>query len=70
MNCLNRIHLIGHLGKEPELKTLFGGYQVCTLKLATSENYKDKARSMASKYAVAYTDSMGENSSICCSACP
>jgi single-strand DNA-binding protein len=42
MNCLNRIQLIGHLGKEPELKTLPSGQQVTTLKLATSESFKDK----------------------------
>lgn len=42
MNCLNRIQLIGHLGKEPELKTLLSGQQVTTLKLATSESFKDK----------------------------
>ncbi|MFN7266366.1 MAG: single-stranded DNA-binding protein [Bacteroidota bacterium] len=42
MNCLNRIQLIGHLGKEPELKNLNSGHLVCTLKLATSEAFKDK----------------------------
>lgn len=42
MNCLNRIQLIGHLGKEPELRTLPSGHLVCTLKLATSESFKDK----------------------------
>jgi single-strand DNA-binding protein len=42
MNGLNRIQLIGHLGKEPEFKTLNSGHPVCTLKLATSEAFKDK----------------------------
>lgn len=42
MNCLNRIQLIGHLGKAPDLKTLNSGLQVITLKLATSEAFKDK----------------------------
>ena len=38
---LNRIQLIGHLGADPEVKTLPSGHQVATLKLATSEAYKD-----------------------------
>lgn len=39
---LNRIQLIGHLGKMPEFKTLNSGHSVCTLKFATSETFKDK----------------------------
>jgi single-strand DNA-binding protein len=42
MFCLNKITLIGHLGKDPEVKTLPSGHLVVTLKLATSEVYKDK----------------------------
>jgi single-strand DNA-binding protein len=42
MQNLNRIQLIGHLGKDPETKILPSGHQVSTLKLATSETYKDK----------------------------
>ena len=42
MFSLNRIQLIGHLGKDPELKILSGGHKVTTLKLATSEAFKDK----------------------------
>ncbi len=42
MQNLNRIQLIGHLGKEPELRTLPSGQLVSSLKLATSEAFKDK----------------------------
>lgn len=42
MQNLNRIELIGHLGKDPETKILPSGHQVTTLKLATSEAYKNK----------------------------
>ncbi len=42
MQNLNRIQLIGHLGKDPETKCVSSGHQVTTLKLATSEAFKDK----------------------------
>ena len=42
MQSLNHIQLIGHLGKDPETKILPSGHQVTTLKLATSEAFKDK----------------------------
>ena len=42
MFYLNKITLIGHLGKDPEVKTLPSGHLVVTIKLATSEVYKDK----------------------------
>jgi len=36
----NRVQLIGHLGADPEMKTLEGGAKVATIRLATHENYK------------------------------
>lgn len=39
---LNKVMLIGHLGKDPELKYTPGGAAVATLSLATNESYKDK----------------------------
>ncbi|HRP01950.1 MAG TPA: single-stranded DNA-binding protein [Candidatus Kapabacteria bacterium] len=39
---LNRIELIGNLGADPELRNTPQGASVCTLKIATSEAYKDK----------------------------
>ncbi len=42
MQNLNRIQLIGHLGNDPELRNLPSGQLVTTLKLATSEAFKDK----------------------------
>lgn len=40
---MNKIILIGRLGKDPELKTLQSGEQLCSFSLATSEKYKNKA---------------------------
>lgn len=39
---LNRVTLIGFLGKNPELRHTQSGVAVCTFSLATSESYKDK----------------------------
>ena len=40
---LNRVSLLGNLGRDPELRTTPNGNQVCTLNLATTESYKDKS---------------------------
>ena len=42
MTGLNRVLLIGNLGKEPEIKHLEGGYSKASFPLATSESYKNK----------------------------
>lgn len=42
MSGLNRVLLIGNLGKEPEIKHLEGGYSKASFPLATTENYKNK----------------------------
>jgi len=39
---LNRAEIIGNVGVEPELRTTPQGNSVCTLKIATSESYRDK----------------------------
>ncbi|KAA5532203.1 single-stranded DNA-binding protein [Taibaiella lutea] len=36
----NRVQLIGHLGAEPEMKTLESGARVARINLATNESYK------------------------------
>jgi single-strand DNA-binding protein len=37
----NSVKLIGHLGADPEIKTLEGGKVVAKFSLATTENYKN-----------------------------
>lgn len=39
---LNRAMLIGHLGRDPEVKRLSSGDPVVNLRVATSENWRDK----------------------------
>jgi single-strand DNA-binding protein len=38
---LNQVRLKGHVGKEPELKTIEGGQTVVNFTLATNRNYKE-----------------------------
>lgn len=40
---INRVTLVGHLGKDPEVKTLENGTKVASFSLATTESYKDKS---------------------------
>ena len=42
MAGVNKVILIGHLGKDPEVRYLEGGVAVANFSLATSESYKDK----------------------------
>ena len=42
MASLNKVTLIGNLGADPAVKTFSNGGKVCNLRLATSENWKDK----------------------------
>ncbi|MBP7339306.1 single-stranded DNA-binding protein [Niveispirillum sp.] len=39
---VNKVILIGNLGKEPEVRSLQNGGKVCTLRIATSETWKDR----------------------------
>ncbi len=42
MSGVNRVILIGNLGKDPEVRYLEGGTAVANFTLATSETYKDR----------------------------
>lgn len=39
---INKVILIGNVGKDPEVRHLEGGASVATITLATSERYKDR----------------------------
>ena len=41
-NSLNKMLLIGNLGKDPEIRTFQNGGRVANLVIATSESWKDK----------------------------
>ena len=42
MASVNKVILVGNLGKDPEVRTLDNGAKVASFSLATSETYKDK----------------------------
>lgn len=42
MAGVNKVILVGHLGKDPETRTLEGGTKVTTFSLATTESFKNK----------------------------
>ena len=39
---LNKVMLIGNLGRDPEVRTFQSGGKVCNLRIATSETWKDR----------------------------
>ena len=42
MSSLNKVCLIGNLGRDPEVRTLQSGGKVCNLSVATSERWRDR----------------------------
>ena len=42
MASVNKVILIGNLGRDPEIRSLQSGNKVCNLSLATSERWRDK----------------------------
>lgn len=42
MSSVNRVILVGRIGKKPEIKTVGNDQKVCTFSVATSEKIKDQ----------------------------
>ncbi len=40
---LNKVALLGNLGADPEVRTMQNGRQMCTMRLATSDRWRDKS---------------------------
>jgi single-strand DNA-binding protein len=40
---VNKVIIIGNLGRDPEIRNFPNGGKVCNLRIATSENWRDKA---------------------------
>lgn len=40
---VNKVILVGNLGRDPEIRTMQNGNKVANLRLATSESWKDKS---------------------------
>ncbi len=39
---VNKVILVGNLGRDPEVRSMQNGGKVCTLSIATSDNWKDR----------------------------
>jgi single-strand DNA-binding protein len=39
---VNKVILVGNLGRDPEVRSFQGGGKVCNLRIATSESWRDK----------------------------
>lgn len=50
MSSVNKVILIGRLGKDPEIRALEGGNSVANFSLATGEIYKDKTTGDKKEY--------------------
>ncbi len=42
MSSVNLVILVGNLGADPEIRTMPDGNTVCTIRLATTDSWKDK----------------------------
>lgn len=40
---VNKVIIVGNLGRDPEVRSFQNGGKVCNLRIATSENWRDKA---------------------------
>lgn len=49
MSSVNKVIIVGRLGRDPELRYLQSGQPVCKLNLATSEKYTNKAHELVEK---------------------
>ena len=43
MNGVNKVILVGHLGRDPRMATTASGARIASISLATSESWRDKA---------------------------
>lgn len=46
---LNKVQIIGRLGKDPETRYTQGGQPICNLNVATDESYKDQSGNVESR---------------------
>ena len=42
MASVNKVTILGNLGRDPEVRTFQNGGKICTLRVATSETWRDK----------------------------
>mgnify|MGYP000532950017 CR=1 FL=1 len=65
MSGVNKVIILGRLGKDPETKQLDSGSQVCNFSVATSESYTDKAGKKVEKTEWTNIVAFGKLADIC-----
>ncbi len=66
MASMQKLILIGHLGKDPETRYTPSGTAVCTFSLATSERWRDKStQEQKERTTWHYCESWGRTAEIC-----
>lgn len=64
MASVNKVLLVGNLGREPETRTFANGGQVCNIRIATTDRWKDKQsgeqREHTEWHAVVFNDRLAE----------
>ena len=59
MSGVNKVILVGRLGKDPEVRNLENGAVVANFSVATSESYKTKSREEKGSYRMAQVRPVG-----------
>ena len=54
MASLNKVTIIGRIGKDPEIRHTQSGQAVATLSVATDESYKDQSGQKVEKISNSY----------------
>lgn len=60
----NKVQLIGHVGQDPEVKTIENGRKVAKFSLATNENYTNDKGEKSRTNRMASFDCLGETAEI------
>jgi len=64
MASVNRVTLVGNLGRDPESKVFPSGGQVCNVRIATTDRWKDKQsgemREITEWHSVVFNDRLAE----------
>jgi len=65
---VNKVQLLGRLGRDPELRTTQNGTDVCSFSLATDESYKDRSGNLVERAEWHRCVVWGQFASVCANA--
>ena len=65
MSSVNKVILIGNLGRDPEMRTMPSGDSVANLAIATTDKYKDKSGQMVEQTEWHRVSFFGRTAEVC-----